>query len=392
VLSLSWSGLLRRWEADWQAHGPEAEEDRRPLAAPPATEADIAAAEARLGVRLPPSYREFLTVSNGWRRTGVFVSGLRPVGQIGWFRDLEREWYEIWRDLDTDGNSADVALMARAVVVSAPESEDALLLDPARVDPVTGEWHACTFSNKHPGASAGSTFREEVESLYLDFVRFEVPAGETRTELGARRDRALSGALAGDLAAVEELRRLAPYDWRAACADAQVTLLRRDTHFHPALWWEAPDMPVERSRTDPVVLRDVVPAWVVASQDLNHDLAYELTRTPEPVLGVLRDCHVAVGSGTGLTADFSYAPAFAAAVDDARDLLPRDPDAAWRRIVGALPAWRPLAPHHVLPLGLLYDRDLGRLLRPGPEEHRSGVHPTQRQARVAELLGTPRAA
>jgi hypothetical protein len=307
---------------------------------------------------------------------------------IGWFRDLEREWYEIWRD--GSPGLEDVALMARALVVSAP-GEDALLLDPARVDPVTGEWHACTFSNKHPGASAGSTFREEVLSLYLDFVRFEVPSGETRAELAARTDRALPAALAGDPAALDELRRLAPYDWRAACADAQVTLLRRDTHFFPGLWWTWPTMPVERSRTDPVVLRDIVPAWVVASRDLDFDLSHELTRTPEPILGVLRDCHVAVGAGTGLSADFSYAPAFAAAVDDARELLPRDPDAAWRRIVGALPAWRPLTPYHVVPLGLVYDRDLGRLLRPGPDEVRSGVPGPDRLARIAELLATPRA-
>src|SRR5262249_8700237 len=34
---------------------------------PRATEAQLAAAEQRLGRRLPPSYREFLQVTNGWR-------------------------------------------------------------------------------------------------------------------------------------------------------------------------------------------------------------------------------------------------------------------------------------------------------------------------------------
>ena len=52
--------------------------------------------------------------------------------EIGWFRDLEREWYDMWRD-DRRGELWDVELMARAIVVSAP-GEDALLLDPARVD------------------------------------------------------------------------------------------------------------------------------------------------------------------------------------------------------------------------------------------------------------------
>ena len=35
-----------------------------------ATDEQLNRVEARLGVGLPPSYREFLTVSNGWRQTG----------------------------------------------------------------------------------------------------------------------------------------------------------------------------------------------------------------------------------------------------------------------------------------------------------------------------------
>jgi predicted DNA-binding WGR domain protein len=35
---------------------------------PPASEKDVAAYEAQLGLRLPPSYREFLLVHNGWQR------------------------------------------------------------------------------------------------------------------------------------------------------------------------------------------------------------------------------------------------------------------------------------------------------------------------------------
>jgi len=40
------------------------------LGFPGATEAETAAAEAHLGVTLPPSYRAFLRVSNGWHRPG----------------------------------------------------------------------------------------------------------------------------------------------------------------------------------------------------------------------------------------------------------------------------------------------------------------------------------
>jgi hypothetical protein len=53
---------------------------------PPATEDDIAAAEQRFGVALPPSYREFLKVSNGCL-LGLGWT-LLPVEKIGWLRDM----------------------------------------------------------------------------------------------------------------------------------------------------------------------------------------------------------------------------------------------------------------------------------------------------------------
>ena len=50
-----------------------------------ATEAQIAAAEARLGVRLSPSYREFLQVSNGWGTTGSFIYKFWAVEELELF-------------------------------------------------------------------------------------------------------------------------------------------------------------------------------------------------------------------------------------------------------------------------------------------------------------------
>jgi hypothetical protein len=39
-----------------------------------ATEAEIQALQQRLGVQLPPSYRDFLAASNGWRTTGWAIT------------------------------------------------------------------------------------------------------------------------------------------------------------------------------------------------------------------------------------------------------------------------------------------------------------------------------
>ena len=50
-----------------------------------ASEAQILAAENRLGARFPPSYRAFLTVSNGWGAMGAGCPGkLWSTVEIEW--------------------------------------------------------------------------------------------------------------------------------------------------------------------------------------------------------------------------------------------------------------------------------------------------------------------
>lgn len=70
-----------RWEAGWAG-------------AQPASEEAIVAVEERLGVRLPPSYRNFLKVSNGWEYVGPV--DLFPLESIGWFTDLDEGLIEAW--------------------------------------------------------------------------------------------------------------------------------------------------------------------------------------------------------------------------------------------------------------------------------------------------------
>jgi hypothetical protein len=70
-----------RWEAGWAG-------------AQPVSEEAIAAVEERLGVRLPPSYRNFLKVSNGWECVGPV--DLFPLESIGWFTDLDEGLIDAW--------------------------------------------------------------------------------------------------------------------------------------------------------------------------------------------------------------------------------------------------------------------------------------------------------
>jgi cell wall assembly regulator SMI1 len=76
-----WRPFLQRWSEEWiDSHDPEKERELdeaavrdRWLGFAPASEEEIAAAEARLGRTLPPSLREFLAVTNGWRDAGCFI-------------------------------------------------------------------------------------------------------------------------------------------------------------------------------------------------------------------------------------------------------------------------------------------------------------------------------
>lgn len=109
--------LIARWNElvlDDVAPGqtlPEPASSAHSVLRPPAAEDEIAAAEDRLGVRLPPSYREFLLVSDGayadvwgpvlaeWQRpgpTGAF--GFLPVRETGWLRDTDPAIAEIWAE------------------------------------------------------------------------------------------------------------------------------------------------------------------------------------------------------------------------------------------------------------------------------------------------------
>ncbi|GHF50876.1 hypothetical protein FHX82_003945 [Amycolatopsis bartoniae] len=60
----------------------------------PAGEDAVAAAEERLGVRLPPTYRNFLLASNGFCYAGHV--DLLTVDEIGWLPDRDPDLVEAW--------------------------------------------------------------------------------------------------------------------------------------------------------------------------------------------------------------------------------------------------------------------------------------------------------
>jgi len=173
-----WKQLLARcqqWhrdQADWQKRsGEQFVPDPPPTAFAPATGAEIAREEARLGVRLPPSLRSFYLHSNGHGVVGNFIWAVRPVEQLGWLRDVGRDLYDVIFEDDLPS--------ARSLLVSGDADASYWLLDPGDVDG-RGEWRAGRWSSWNPGmnwiaADFFGLFENEVATAELLLAREKSP-------------------------------------------------------------------------------------------------------------------------------------------------------------------------------------------------------------------------
>jgi len=150
-----------------------------------ASEAEISALESQLGKRLPPSYRSFLSVSDGWRHPGPYIYDLWPVEQVAWFAERNQEWINAYVEPHAQlpylsdeeylvyGEKQD-SVMFRAKYLQAAlqisdEGDSAVYLLNPQVVTQEGEWEAWFFANWLPGAERYRSFHEmmyaERESL-----------------------------------------------------------------------------------------------------------------------------------------------------------------------------------------------------------------------------------
>jgi hypothetical protein len=115
-----------------------------------AAEAEVVAAEQRLGVTLPPAYRNFLLASNGWNWIGGLVDypvDLLPADEIGWFAELEAELLDAWTDPDAPiFDEEELERLNRCLLISADDGGSGhywlLHVDAAAEDgePTVYEW------------------------------------------------------------------------------------------------------------------------------------------------------------------------------------------------------------------------------------------------------------
>lgn len=137
------SDYLRTAESDGRAKYmlSQAQREAGWLGCEPAAEEAVLAAEERLGVRLPPTYRNFLLTSNGWSSIGGL--DLLKVEEIGWFPDRDPQLFQAWSSPGLEFFADKLELLKRCLLISIDDGGSGghwlLHADSARED---GEWTA----------------------------------------------------------------------------------------------------------------------------------------------------------------------------------------------------------------------------------------------------------
>ena len=96
-----------------------------------------------------PSYRSFLSVSNGFLQPGVIVPRLLTANEVAWLRDVDQETIDVWTGSGDPGGFE--RHLPAALRVSARETVGTAmyLLNPEIIT-AEGEWEAWFFAHWVP--------------------------------------------------------------------------------------------------------------------------------------------------------------------------------------------------------------------------------------------------
>ncbi|OIJ66836.1 SMI1/KNR4 family protein [Streptomyces mangrovisoli] len=389
--AFDWRSFLLGWSGEWADSLAEDDALRavdetarqaRWLGFPPAPEERIAAMEERLGRRMPPSYREFLKVSDGMLHAGGFVWQLAGTDDACWHEDASGLGELFEEELDEDAGPEarlEVDIWRRGLEISVESDATYVLLYPDEVDE-HGEWAVYTWAAwRAAPPERYASFLEFMRGMHREFhslraherdARRPTFVNDTTRALDAQVEQARLEALRGGWEqAAEALAEAKGYGRpRAAALRDQIRLLLGHRH----------TVDFQGLLTDPRYAPDLLPALLAEDAMRPHrdgsTLRFHLGGASDDVVSLAHATLDQVQSGT-----YRYAPAgpFGEAVERARELARwGENDAAWRTFMEALPLWEPLGPDHLAPLGWVADPLLGPLLTP---------------ERGRELLATPRA-
>ncbi|MCX5096043.1 SMI1/KNR4 family protein [Streptomyces sp. NBC_00365] len=387
--AFDWRSFLLRWSGEWADSLPDGEtrgEDdatarqARWLGFRPASEERIAAMEERLGRRMPPSYREFLKVSDGWRHAGGFVWLLAGTEDAHWHNNESglADMCEEYLDEDAgpeERREADI--WRRGLQLDVESDITHVLMDPEDLDEA-GEWAVYTWASwRAAPPERHANFLEFMRDMYREFHSLRahrsdgepVFANDTTQQLDALVEEARLEALRGGWEragkALDEAKEYGRP--RAAGLGDQIRRLLGQTYM----------VYFDGLVTDPQYAPELLPPLVAehAAHSYRDDstLTFHLRGADDDVVSLAYATLDQVRNGTYR---YTAAGPFGEGVERARELARwADTDGAWRTLINALPLWEPLGPDHLAPLGWVADPVLGPLLTP---------------ERGRELLSTPR--
>lgn len=227
-------GLLRQWSAACLARLGALE---RPVAAaartgsllrPPATESAVAAAERRLGVHFPPSYRQFLLISDGayGDTMGALTAGgsladdsddawgLLPVAEVRPYVEVDPHAVEIWLELQDEIEAADGGVdltpvfegdevrdhrpMQDALAIARGFDANCSLLVPVGGPGPGEEWEV--WEHHKEGTTRWSSFRAYLHDTVEEHLGVDVDEAEALL--------LVAGAESGNQSAVQRLARV----------------------------------------------------------------------------------------------------------------------------------------------------------------------------------------
>ncbi|MFF2327712.1 MULTISPECIES: SMI1/KNR4 family protein [unclassified Streptomyces] len=370
----NWTFFLERWSRQWFATldllDPEDAEEQTDdeavvagsLGLPPAGEEQIAALEQRLGLALPPSYRSFLHVSNGWRHasSSVYLMGIAERVEMHGDPGGMRRLYE--GNLDETSGRAErlrAGMWARSLQLSHDSDMTDVLLDPGDVGE-DGEWAVYVYrgwSGEFP--ERYPSFAAYMRSMYRDFHAWHGDNPDFVTEVTRELDAAVERARSACLAGGDIEEQLAVLDEADGFGRERARRLRDQIH---AMFRPGGHVAAVTDMADPLYVREILPLKAMVHR-----------RTREDDDWFLRP-HGAEGRAEAEAAlreaderSFRYEPPglFGRAVAEARELARwGDTEGAWRVLAAAVPDWEPYGTEHVAPLGLLADPFLGPVVTP----------------------------
>lgn len=387
--AFDWRSFLLLWSGEWadslldgetRGEGSEAARRARWLGFPAASEERISAMEERLGRQMPPSYREFLKVSDGWRHAGGFVSLLAGTEDAHWHNNASGLADMFEEHLHEDAGPEErreADIWRRGLQLDVVSDITHVLLDPEDVDE-DGEWAVYTWASwRAEPPERHANFVAFMRDMHREFHSLQarpsdgkpVFANDTTRKLDAQVEEARLEALRGGWEqALEALDEAKGYGRaRAAGLGDQIRRLLGQTYmvYYDGL--------VTDPRYAPELLPPLVAEHAAHSYRDDSTLTYQLRGADDDLMS---RAHATLDQLRNGTYRYTATGPYGEAAERARELARwGDSDGAWRTLTDALPLWERLGPDHLAPLGWVADPVLGPLLTP---------------ERGRELLSTPR--